>query len=926
MKLRRTPLLLLSLLSSAVLLAACGGKSEADLIASAKANLASRNVPAATIELKNALQKNPNSGEARYLLGRALLDSGDPVAGQVELQKAADLQYNISLVVPALARALLEQGEHRKVIDTYAKFILPDTKAQSELMTTVATAYARNGDRETAEATLNKAMEATPGLPAALLMRARLLADKGDRAGANNLLTSLLAQDAENVEAWQLKGDIALYAEKDSKAALEAYRRAVAAKPTLVTAHANIVEILLADKDTAGAKTQVEAMKKALPNHPQSLYYEGVLAYLEKDFKRTRELAARLVQAAPTNPLALQLAGSAEFQLRNFHQAEVYLTKAVGQGLRLNLARLMLAQIQLRSGQPARAIETLAPLLTADQPPNAEALAIAAEAHLQAGDAKTSAELYARATAARPDDPKIRTATAVGNLRLGRGESALDELASIASKDSGTVADMALISAQLRRGELDAALKAIDALEKKQPDQPLAANLRGRVLVLKKDSAGARASFEKALKLDPRYYPAVASLAALDLVENKPDAARARFEAYLKDDPKHVGALVGLSSLMNRTGATSAEVSEVLQRAVRAEPAQIAPRLRLIEHQLNTRDFKGAMSSAQEALASQPEHPDLLQAMGRVQMATGDTQQAITTFNRLVALKGDAPGPFLALGEAHILRKEWRDAERNLRRALAIKPDLLPAQRSLAGALLSDQRPDEALKVAREAQKQKPDNGFGHQLEGDIEAARRNLDAAVAAYRTSLQKTPATDTAVRLHGVLLRANRSADADRFAGEWEKAHPRDAVFKFHLADLALSQGQTAQAETRYRAVLELQPNNALALNNVAYLMVRQNKPGALDFAVRATRLMPNQAALLDTLALAQEAENQVREAVETQKRAVALAPDDANLRLNLARLLVKGGDKAQARQELQTLEKLGPSFPRQREVGELMKSAS
>lgn len=189
MKLRRTPLLLLSLLSSAVLLAACGSKSEADLIASAKANLQSRNVPAATIELKNALQKNPNSGEARYLLGRALLDSGDPVAGQVELQKAADLQYNISLVVPALARAMLEQGEHRKVIDTYAKFILPDTKAQSELMTTVATAYARNGDRETAEATLNKAMEATPGLPAALLMRARLLADKGDRAGANNLLT-----------------------------------------------------------------------------------------------------------------------------------------------------------------------------------------------------------------------------------------------------------------------------------------------------------------------------------------------------------------------------------------------------------------------------------------------------------------------------------------------------------------------------------------------------------------------------------------------------------------------------------------------------------------------------------------------------------------------------------------------------------------
>lgn len=926
MKLRRTPSLLMSLVASAVLLAACGGKSEADLIASAKAKLERKEVAAATIELKNVLQKNPNAGEARYLLGRSLLDGGDPVAGQVELQKAADLQFNISLVVPALARSMLEQGEHRKVIETYEKFLLPDPTAQSELMTTVATAHARNGNREAAEATLAKAMEATPGLPAALLMRARLLADKGDRAGANNLLTSLLARDADNVEAWLLKGDIALYAEKDTQAALEAYRKAVETKASLVTAHANIVEILLAKKDTDGAKTQVAAMKKALPNHPQSLYYEGVLAYLDKDYRRTRDLAARLVQAAPTNPLALQLAGSAEFQLRNFHQAETYLTKAVGQGLRLNLARLMLAQIQMRNGQPARAIDTLAPLIAPGTPANAEALAIAAEAHLQAGNPKASAELYARAGAARPDDPKIRTAQAVGQLRLGRGETALDELQSIAAKDSGTVADMALIAAHLRRGELDAALKAIDALEKKQPGQALAPNLRGRVLVLKKDSAAARASFERALSVDPRYYPAVASLAALDLVENKPQVARERFEAFLKDEPRHVGALVGLSSLMNRTGATSAEVSEVLSRAVRAEPGQIAPRLRLVEHQLNTRDFKGAMATAQEALASQPEHPDLLQAMGRVQMAMGDTQQAITTFNKLVAMKSDAPGPYMALGEAYILRKEWADAERNLRRALSIKPDLLPAQRALAGALMADKRVPEALAVARDIQKQRPDNGFGFQLEGDIEAARRNFDAAAASYRASLQKTPATDTAVRLHGVLLNAGRGADADRFSADWERSHPKDAVFKFHLADLALSKGQIAQAEARYRAVVDLQPNNALALNNIAWLMVQQKKSGALDFAVKANRLMPNQAALLDTLALAQEAENRVKEAVETQKRAVALAPEDPNLRLALARLLVKTGDKPQARLELQTLERLGTRFPRQQEVGELLKSVN
>ena len=56
-------------------------------------------------------------------------------------------------------------------------------------------------------------------------------------------------------------------------------------------------------------------------------------------------------------------------------------------------------------------------------------------------------------------------------------------------------------------------MKAIDGLEKKQPDKPLAANLRGRTLLAKKDVPGARKSFERALEIDPMFFPAVASLA-----------------------------------------------------------------------------------------------------------------------------------------------------------------------------------------------------------------------------------------------------------------------------------------------------------------------------------------------------------------------------------------------------------------------------
>jgi predicted Zn-dependent protease len=177
---------------------------------------------------------------------------------------------------------------------------------------------------------------------------------------------------------------------------------------------------------------------------------------------------------------------------------------------------------------------------------------------------------------------------------------------------------------------------------------------------------------------------------------------------------------------------------------------------------------------------------------------------------------------------------------------------------------------------------------------------------------------------MKLHGVQLAAGHAAEAERMATDWIKGHPADAAFLYHLGDAALARSDWAAAEARYRAVVELQPRNALALNNVAWLMVKQGRPGAVAVAEKAIALLPDRAPLLDTLATALAAENQVPKAIETQKRAVARSPQDPNLKLNLARLYVKAGDKAYARAELNDLAKLGDKFAAQPEVASLLKS--
>jgi predicted Zn-dependent protease len=244
--------------------------------------------------------------------------------------------------------------------------------------------------------------------------------------------------------------------------------------------------------------------------------------------------------------------------------------------------------------------------------------------------------------------------------------------------------------------------------------------------------------------------------------------------------------------------------------------------------------------------------------------------------------------------------------------------------RSLVTLTMRQDKPQDALALVREMQKADPKDVGAILLEGDIENSRRNPAGAIAAYRNALGKAKSADIAMRLDMALRSGGRQAEADKLAAEWARANPKDAKFRYYLGDLALARGELAAAEEHYRAVLTAQPRNALAMNNVAYLLLRQGKPGALDLAQRSNELLPGRPHLMDTMALALASEKKLPEAIEMQRAALSRAPADPTLKLTLARLLIQSGNKASARAELEELVKLGERFRDQAEVGKLLKS--
>ena len=175
---------------------------------------------------------------------------------------------------------------------------------------------------------------------------------------------------------------------------------------------------------------------------------------------------------------------------------------------------------------------------------------------------------------------------------------------------------------------------------------------------------------------------------------------------------------------------------------------------------------------------------------------------------------------------------------------------------------------------------------------------------------------------MRLHNALVAANRMPEAERTAAAWLRERPKDAAFRFYLGDASLASNDLVAAERHYRSLLEVQPDNGLALNNVAWILTQRKSPDALAMAQRANELIPNQPQLMDTLATALLAASQGAKALEVQKQALARSPQDPGLKLNLAKIYIANGDKVKARTELEALGSLGAGFRNQAEVKSLL----
>lgn len=180
----------------------------------------------------------------------------------------------------------------------------------------------------------------------------------------------------------------------------------------------------------------------------------------------------------------------------------------------------------------------------------------------------------------------------------------------------------------------------------------------------------------------------------------------------------------------------------------------------------------------------------------------------------------------------------------------------------------------------------------------------------------------AVELAVRADAMLLRRDVAA-ARKTLAEATALAPNVAVWQFRLAQLEDTGGDYDAAIARYERVLTLTPNDAAALNNLAYaLAVRKNDPQrALPLARRAAALSPQSGTVLDTLGWIEHLLGNTEEATKIMASAAKRAPGVPEVRLHAAIVFAAAGARGVAEAELEAALKLDPKLAEREDVKQL-----
>jgi tetratricopeptide (TPR) repeat protein len=516
--------------------------------------------------------------------------------------------------------------------------------------------------------------------------------------------------------------------------------------------------------------------------------------------------------------------------------------------------------------------------------------------------------------------------------------------------------------------------KKITELDPKDVDSWL---MLGRLQKVGQNSVDAQNAYKKALEIDPDNEDALTGLAmvyadlgdstsAADLLKKlaaknpTPRSLQALAAAYeqmrefalaaetlkrtLELNPPNAAELKRFMAVDLRRAKQFQAALDVYQDLVKEEPNDAESYLRMSNIYTELRDFAKARQAQDKARAIEPNNLDVRYNEVSILQAEGKTPEAIDRLKEILdttAKKNynkDERGNRIELLDRLWTLYRMNDQTEPAVEALRQISELDHDKDAVVEAEIIDtyrlgKDLPKAQKEAETALKKWPDDRTLHVTHASLLADMGQTDAAAAEMKKLLDGKSDRDIYFQLAQFVYDRGRKFDEEAKALDaaeklsTTKEEKRDIWFQRGAMFERMKKADLAEAE--FRKVIELNPEDAPALNYLGYMLADRNVklPEALSLITKALGIEPNSGAYLDSLGWVYYKLNRLPEAEENLRQALVRTPRDATVHDHMGDVLLRESKVKEAIAQWQiSLQEFEKSLPADVEPGDVAKVKS
>ncbi len=706
----------------------------------------------------------------------------------------------------------------------------------------------------------------------------------------------------------------AYYAQQKYKEAVVEYRNAIQQDPKYGEARYKLAEAYSKLNDVPNAYREYIRAADLLPNDNEAQLKAATFLLIAGQSEDAKSRADKVLARDPKNVQAQVVRANALAGLKDLDGAISEINEAIQLDPKQASTYANLGALQLARGRQDEAEASFKKAVDTD-PKNVNAQLALGNFYWSAGRPADAEASFKHASELEPGNLLANRALATFYLASNRAAEAEKYLKTVAETSKDGPSRLALADYYAGMNRPDEALPILNALA---GEQQTFAEAKARIAAIqfaqnRRDEA--HKTIDEVLAKQPNNTKALLVKARFLVADNKIDEALVKVKAAVTADPQSAVGHYMLGSLYaSRNDVDEAVKSfrEVLKINPRAVPAQLQlSRLELLRG--------GAASSvqfAEDAVKNQPENAVARLILVKSLAANGELARADTELGTLLTKYPKSAAVHAEAGNLAMRKKDLVRAKKEYETAQEIEPGSLDALTGLVSLDVVNGKPQEGLARVNAAIQKAPKAAPLYLLAASVQAKSGDAAGAEQSLRKAIDLDSSLLQAYGMLGGLYVAEKKLDQG--AAEFEKItkqQPKNIGAHTMIAMILQQQGKQAEAQKKYEQILQMDNHAAVAANNLAWMYAESgtNLDQALQLAQTAKAALPEQPEVNDTLGFVYLKKDLAQLAVPPLRVSVQKDPQNPIYHYRLGLAYFKTGDKASAKQELETALKLNASFP-------------